>query len=51
MADALKRAGKTYSFVTLDSEDHWGSRSETRLKLLQTVMDFLLKNNPPGQGG
>jgi dipeptidyl aminopeptidase/acylaminoacyl peptidase len=48
MADALKRAGKPYTFVTLDGEDHWGSRSETRLKLLQAVMEFLLKNNPPG---
>jgi dipeptidyl aminopeptidase/acylaminoacyl peptidase len=47
MADALKRAGKPYTFVTLDGEDHWGSRSETRLKLLQAVMDFLIKNNPP----
>jgi dipeptidyl aminopeptidase/acylaminoacyl peptidase len=47
MADALKRAGKPYTFVTLDGEDHWGSRSETRLKLLQAVMDFLVKNNPP----
>jgi len=51
MADALKRAGKPFTFVTLDGEDHWLSRSETRLKLLQAVMDFLLKNNPPGQGG
>ena len=47
MADALKRAGKPYTFVTLDGEDHWGSRSDTRLKLLQAVMDFLIKNNPP----
>jgi dipeptidyl aminopeptidase/acylaminoacyl peptidase len=47
MADALKRAGKPYTFVTLDGEDHWGSRSETRLKLLQAVTDFLIKNNPP----
>jgi dipeptidyl aminopeptidase/acylaminoacyl peptidase len=47
MADALKRAGKPYSFVTLDGEDHWGSRGETRLKLLQAVMEFLIKNNPP----
>ena len=48
MANALKRAGKPYTFVTLDGEDHWGSRSETRLKLLQAVIDFLIKNNPPG---
>jgi dipeptidyl aminopeptidase/acylaminoacyl peptidase len=47
MADALSRAGKPYTLVTLKGEDHWGSRSETRLQLLSTVMDFLLKNNPP----
>ncbi len=47
MADALTRAGKPYTLVTLKGEDHWGSRSETRLQLLSAVMDFLLKNNPP----
>jgi dipeptidyl aminopeptidase/acylaminoacyl peptidase len=47
MADALSRAGKPYTLVTLKGEDHWGSRSETRLQLLTAVMDFLVKNNPP----
>ncbi len=47
MAAALKAAGKPYTFVTLDGEDHWGSRSETRLKLLQAVMAFMIKNTPP----
>ena len=47
MAEALKRAGKPYTLVSLNSEDHWGSRSETRLKLLQAVMEFLVRNNPP----
>jgi dipeptidyl aminopeptidase/acylaminoacyl peptidase len=47
MANALKAAGKPYTLVALDGEDHWGSRSETRLKLLQAVTDFMLTNNPP----
>jgi dipeptidyl aminopeptidase/acylaminoacyl peptidase len=46
MANALKKAGKPYEFVTLDGEDHWLSRGATRLKMLQSVADFLKKNNP-----
>jgi dipeptidyl aminopeptidase/acylaminoacyl peptidase len=47
MADALKRAGKPYEFITLKSEDHWLSRGETRLQMLQASVAFLQKNNPP----
>ncbi len=47
MAEALKRAGKPYEFVTLKGEDHWGSRSETRLQLLQAWITFLEAHNPP----
>ena len=46
MADALKKAGKPYDFVILSHEDHWLSRSDTRLQMLQATMDFLAKNNP-----
>jgi acetyl esterase/lipase len=46
MADALKRAGKPVEFVTLKSEDHWLSRGETRLAMLQAAVAFLAKNNP-----
>jgi dipeptidyl aminopeptidase/acylaminoacyl peptidase len=46
MADALKKAGKPYEFVTLDGEDHWLSSGATRLKMLQSVVAFLQKNNP-----
>lgn len=49
MADALRRAGKTVEFVTLKSEDHWLSRSESRLQMLQASVDFVMRNNPPGQ--
>jgi dipeptidyl aminopeptidase/acylaminoacyl peptidase len=47
MADALKKAGKPVTFVTLHSEDHHLSRGATRLQMLRAVMDFLEHNNPP----
>jgi dipeptidyl aminopeptidase/acylaminoacyl peptidase len=46
MADALKKAGKPYDFVVLNHEDHWLSRSDTRLQMLQATMDFVEKSNP-----
>jgi dipeptidyl aminopeptidase/acylaminoacyl peptidase len=33
--------------VTMKHEDHWLSRSETRLQMLQATVDFLRANNPP----
>jgi dipeptidyl aminopeptidase/acylaminoacyl peptidase len=47
MANALERAGKHVKLVRLDNEDHWLSRSDTRLQMLQATVDFLEKNNPP----
>jgi dipeptidyl aminopeptidase/acylaminoacyl peptidase len=47
MADALRKAGKPVEFVTLKREDHWLSQGETRLQMLQSVVAFLEKNNPP----
>lgn len=47
MADALKDAKKPYEFVVLKAEDHWLSRSETRLQMLQATVKFLETNNPP----
>jgi dipeptidyl aminopeptidase/acylaminoacyl peptidase len=44
---ALKRAGKSVEMVTMKHEDHWLSRSETRLQMLQASVDFLRANNPP----
>ncbi len=46
MADALKHGGKSVQFVTLKHEDHWLSRSATRLQMLEVSIDFLKKNNP-----
>ena len=47
MADALRKAGKQVEFVQLDGEDHWLSRSATRLQMLQATVKFLEANNPP----
>jgi dipeptidyl aminopeptidase/acylaminoacyl peptidase len=47
MADALKDAHKPFTLVELESEDHWLSRSETRLQMLKAMVDFLKANNPP----
>lgn len=46
MAGALHEAHKTVEFVTLDKEDHWLSHGDTRLKMLQSGLDFLAKYNP-----
>ena len=46
MLNALKRAGKSVSLVTMKHEDHWLSHSETRLQMLQATVDFLKANNP-----
>ena len=47
MVKALKRAGKTPGFITLEQEDHYLSRSATRLQMLQASMAFLERYNPP----
>jgi dipeptidyl aminopeptidase/acylaminoacyl peptidase len=47
MYDALRHAGKTVEFVKLKQEDHWLSRGETRLQMLQATVAFLRKHNPP----
>jgi dipeptidyl aminopeptidase/acylaminoacyl peptidase len=47
MEKALKKAGKQVEFVTLKHEDHWLSRSATRLQMLEATVAFLKKNNPP----
>lgn len=51
MAEAMRRAGKPVQLVTLPHEDHWLSSSETRLTMLQSTVEFVLKNNPPDPGG
>jgi dipeptidyl aminopeptidase/acylaminoacyl peptidase len=46
MFDTLRKAGKDVRLVTLKKEDHWLSRGETRLQMLQATLAFLEKNNP-----
>jgi dipeptidyl aminopeptidase/acylaminoacyl peptidase len=47
MLDAMKHAKKDVQMVTLQKEDHWLSRSETRLQMLQSTVAFLRAHNPP----
>lgn len=47
MADALRKAGKTVSLVTLPGGDHWLSTAEGRMGALKAAMEFVVSNNPP----
>lgn len=47
MAKALRKLGKPVDLVTLKKEDHYLSRSETRLQMLTESVAFLRRNNPP----
>lgn len=47
MYDALRGAKKDVQLVTLKGEDHWLSRSETRLQMLEASVEFLRAHNPP----
>ena len=46
MADAMRRAGKPVELIELPGEDHWLSRSETRMQMLRETVRFLEANNP-----
>ena len=48
MYEALKRQGKDVELVSLAHEDHWLLTGATRAQMLQSTLDFLMKNNPPG---
>ena len=47
MADALRKAGRPVELVAQNGEDHWLSRGDSRLQMLQAVTAFLERNNPP----
>lgn len=47
MYDALKKAGKPVELVQLSQEDHWMSREPTRIQIVESMVNFILKNNPP----
>jgi dipeptidyl aminopeptidase/acylaminoacyl peptidase len=44
MQKALKKLDKPHAFVKLPGEDHWLSRSETRLRVLKELETFLGAN-------
>jgi dipeptidyl aminopeptidase/acylaminoacyl peptidase len=46
MAHALRNAGKPYELVELRGEDHWLSRPETRLQMLEEAVAFVQQHNP-----
>lgn len=46
MLDALRDAGKPGELVTLREEDHWLSRSATRLQMLEASVAFVARHNP-----
>lgn len=48
MAKALKRAGKSVELVSLPHEDHWLSHGATRELMLEAIVTFLERNDPPG---
>lgn len=43
MAAALGRLGKPVSLIKLEGEDHWLSRAETRVEVLEETESFLRK--------
>lgn len=47
MAKALERAGKSVQLVSLPHEDHWLSQGETREQMLEAIVSFLERNDPP----
>jgi dipeptidyl aminopeptidase/acylaminoacyl peptidase len=47
MFQALRRVHKSVELVTLKHEDHWLSRSETRLQMLEASVAFLRTYDPP----
>lgn len=46
MAATLAKAGHPATLVTLDGEDHWLSRSATRVAMLRATVNFLETNLP-----
>lgn len=47
MYDALRSHHKDVQLVTLKKEDHWLSRGETRMQMLEAAIAFLRMHDPP----
>ena len=43
----LRKAGKPVEIVVMEGEDHWLSRGDTRLQMLNSVVAFVERHNPP----
>ncbi|MBB3861962.1 dipeptidyl aminopeptidase/acylaminoacyl peptidase [Novosphingobium hassiacum] len=50
MDAALRAAGKPVELVVLPGEDHYLSRSATRLAMLEALVRFVTAHNPPDAG-
>ena len=46
METALKKADKEVELIVLKGEDHWLSKSETRVQMLRAIDEFLERHNP-----
>lgn len=46
MEGAMKAAGKPVQMIVTEGEDHWLSKSETRLATIKAAVAFVQKNNP-----
>jgi dipeptidyl aminopeptidase/acylaminoacyl peptidase len=46
MVSALRRADKPVEYIELENEDHWLSRSATRLQWFKAMVAFVQKHNP-----
>jgi len=46
MEKALRKAGKPVTLITLNGEDHWLSKSTTRLQMLKAAAEFIHQHNP-----
>jgi len=47
MHDAMKWAGKSVELITLNHEIHALSSSKTNMQTVKSVVEFMLKHNPP----
>jgi dienelactone hydrolase len=47
MAAALRGAGKPFEYVVLEKETHHLEEASTRTKMLEAMIGFLIKHNPP----
>ncbi len=47
MYDGLRKEHKDAELVTLKKEDHWLSRGETRMQMLEATVAFLRAHDPP----